>query len=77
MMRIGKNELVHDRVIPIEEIMGQIQEITLSDLHETAQYLFGQGYTQAQVGPFDEKDKAAAQMESEENQAMEAQVFAA
>lgn len=76
MMRMGKSELVHDRIIPIEEIMGKIREVTLDDLHETAKGLFGQGLTLAQVGPFDEKDKAAAQMEAEENETIEREVLA-
>jgi predicted Zn-dependent peptidase len=76
MMRMGKNELVHDRIIPIEEIMGKIQEVTLDDLHDTAKTIFSTGYTLAQVGPFDEKDKAAAQMLAEENEAIEHEVLA-
>jgi predicted Zn-dependent peptidase len=55
MMRMGKNELVYDRVIPIEEIQAKIQSVTLDDIHATAKQLLGGGeYAVAQVGPFEE-----------------------
>jgi predicted Zn-dependent peptidase len=52
MTRLGKNLLVHDRVIPIEEIIEKIQKITLDDIHEIGNGLFGSGeYASARVGP--------------------------
>jgi predicted Zn-dependent peptidase len=61
MMRIGKNELVHDRVIPIDEIMGKVQALTLDDIHDCAKYLFGTGeYTMVQVGPMEEQQGNAS-----------------
>jgi predicted Zn-dependent peptidase len=54
MTRMGKNELVHDRVIPIEEITEKVEAMTLDDVHEVAQLLFGSGeVAMAQVGPFE------------------------
>ena len=52
MMRMGKNELVHNRIIPIEEIMEKIQNITTDDIHAVGHHLFGSGeFAMAQVGP--------------------------
>jgi predicted Zn-dependent peptidase len=57
MMRMGKNELVHNRVIPIEEIMEKIQKITTEDIHDIGKQLFGSGeFAMAQVGPVEKKD---------------------
>lgn len=53
MMRIGRNELTYDRVIPIEEIMGKIIGVTLDDIAEVTEYVFGaDAYAMATVGPF-------------------------
>jgi predicted Zn-dependent peptidase len=54
MMKMGKNELTYDRVIPIEEIMAKIQEVSLDDIHDTAKDLLIPGKESiVQVGPFD------------------------
>jgi predicted Zn-dependent peptidase len=54
MMKMGKNELTYDRVIPIEEISAKIQAITLDDIHETAKALLDPAKESiVQVGPFD------------------------
>ncbi len=53
MMRIGRNELTYDRVIPIDEIMGKIIAVTLDDIAEVTEYVFGaDAYAMATVGPF-------------------------
>jgi predicted Zn-dependent peptidase len=55
MMKMGKNELTYDRVIPIEEIMASIQAVSLDDIHETAKdLLIPEKESIVQVGPFDE-----------------------
>ena len=55
MMKMGKNELTYDRVIPIEEISSNIQAVTLDDIHETAKaLLIPEKESIVQVGPFDE-----------------------
>jgi predicted Zn-dependent peptidase len=52
MMRIGRNELTYDRVLPIEEIMGKINGVTLDDVARVASHLFGDSaFSQATVGP--------------------------
>ncbi len=45
MMRIGRNELVYDRVIPTEEVMAKIVAVSLDDVAEVAEHLFGRGPT--------------------------------
>lgn len=56
MMRMGRNELTYDRVVPIDEIMTKINAVTLDDVARVAQHLFGaEKFAMATVGP-----KAAA-----------------
>ena len=56
MRRIGSNELVYDRVIPIDETMAKITAVSLDDIAEVAEYLFGgDAYALATVGPKLEK----------------------
>jgi predicted Zn-dependent peptidase len=52
MMRIGRNELVYDRVIPTEEIMQKVNAVSLDDIAHVAHHLFSDGqYAMATVGP--------------------------
>jgi predicted Zn-dependent peptidase len=52
MMRIGRNELVYDRVIPTEEIMQKVNAVSLDDIARVAHHLFSDGqYAMATVGP--------------------------
>ena len=61
MMRIGRNELTYDRVIPIEETMGKIMAVNLHDIAEVSEYLFSQdSYAMATVGPFTKASKSGS-----------------
>ena len=52
MMRIGRNELTYDRVLPIDEIVGKINAVSLDDVARVANPLFGDSaFSQATVGP--------------------------
>lgn len=52
MMRMGRNELTYDRVLPIDEIQGKINAVTLDDIARVTDYLFADdAYAQATVGP--------------------------
>ncbi len=52
MTRMGRNELVYDRVIPIEETMDKINAVSLDDVAGVAEYLFSSDeYAMATVGP--------------------------
>ena len=54
MMRIGRNELVYNRVIPIPEIMECVESVTLEDVARVAEFLFrGKEFAMATVGPFE------------------------
>ncbi len=66
MMRIGRNELTYDRVIPIDEIMGKITSVTLDDIAEVAEHIFGaDAYAMATVGPFAKPGKSGAGKKSD------------
>ena len=61
MMRIGRNELTYDRVIPIDEIMGKINAVSRDDIAQVADHLFGRdAYALATVGPFAKDGKDGA-----------------
>lgn len=52
MMRMGRNELTYDRVLPIDEIMGKINAVTLDDVARVTHHLFGDdAFAMATVGP--------------------------
>lgn len=52
MMRMGRNELTYDRVLPIEEIQAKINAVTLEDVARVSNYLFADdAYAMATVGP--------------------------
>jgi predicted Zn-dependent peptidase len=52
MMRIGRNELTFDRVIPIDEIMDRVNGVTLDAVAQVADMLFSQeAFAMATVGP--------------------------
>jgi predicted Zn-dependent peptidase len=58
MTRIGRNELIFDRVIPIDEIMSRVNAVRLDDIAQVADFLFGQEtYAMATVGPAPKKRK--------------------
>ncbi len=52
MMRIGRNELTYDRVIPTEELMDKINAVSRDDIARVSHRLFGDDqYAMATVGP--------------------------
>lgn len=58
MMRMGRNELTYDRVLPIDEIMQKITAVNLDDVAQVAQHLFGaDAYALATVGPYGKKSR--------------------
>jgi predicted Zn-dependent peptidase len=63
MMRIGRNELTFDRVIPIEEIMDRVNAVDLAGVAEVADHLFSQdAFAMATVGPTVKKKRAKKAM---------------
>lgn len=54
MRRLGSNELVYDRVIPIEETLTNINAVCRDDIARVSHHLFSGGeYAMATVGPFE------------------------
>ena len=51
MSRIGKAELVHDELLGIDEVMERIERVTLDDVREIGEQVFGSPEILAVVGP--------------------------
>ncbi len=60
MSRLGKSELVYDRLQPVDEILGKIEAVTPDDIREVAGLVLGRPKALAVVGPFDDADFSAA-----------------
>ena len=60
MSRLGKSELVHPRLEPVEEILTAIEAVTGADVQEIAAAVLGQPKALAVVGPFDNADAFTA-----------------
>ncbi|MHB8682445.1 MAG: M16 family metallopeptidase [Acidimicrobiales bacterium] len=59
MSRIGSSELLHGRVMPVDEVLARVDALTLDDVGVLAQKLAGEPRTLSVVGPFDASDFAA------------------
>lgn len=54
MQRIGKSELIHQRLITLDEILQKISKVTLEDIHDLAREMLGLfKYTLAVIGQID------------------------
>jgi predicted Zn-dependent peptidase len=51
MTRLGKAEILDDRLIPLEQVLARIDGVTLDDVHRLAAALFVQPEVLAVVGP--------------------------
>jgi predicted Zn-dependent peptidase len=60
MSRLGKSELVHPRLEPVEEILAAIEAVTPDDVREIAGAVLGQPKALAVVGPYDDPDAFTA-----------------
>ena len=60
MSRLGKSELVYDRLEPVDEVLGKIDAVTHDDVREAARLVLGRPKTLAVVGPFDDADFSSA-----------------
>jgi predicted Zn-dependent peptidase len=54
MSRLGKSELVHPRLEPVDDILARIEEVTLDDVRQVAEQVLTQPRVLAVVGPFDD-----------------------
>jgi predicted Zn-dependent peptidase len=59
MSRLGKSELVHPRLEPVDEILASIEAVTGQDVRDVAAAVLGQPKALAVVGPFDDVDSFA------------------
>ncbi|HEX6392373.1 MAG TPA: pitrilysin family protein [Acidimicrobiales bacterium] len=60
MSRIGHSQLVHRKVLAVEEVEQRLANLTLDQVNETARRWMSRPTTVACVGPFDADDLAAA-----------------
>ena len=51
MSRLGKAELVHDRLLSIDEVMARIDSVTLDQVRDIAAEVFSKPEILAVVGP--------------------------
>jgi predicted Zn-dependent peptidase len=51
MSRIGKAELVHDRLLTIDEVLQRIDAVTLDEVSEVGRTVLSRGEVLAVVGP--------------------------
>jgi predicted Zn-dependent peptidase len=54
MSRLGKSELVHPRLEPVDDILAKIEAVTVDDVRQVAEQVLAQPKVLAVVGPFDE-----------------------
>jgi predicted Zn-dependent peptidase len=58
MSRIGKAELVHGEVVPVEEILARIAAVTPDEVREVAQDVLRRPLSLGIIGPFPDRDFA-------------------
>nr|WP_083977413.1 pitrilysin family protein [Herbidospora sakaeratensis] len=60
MSRIGKSELVYDRLMSVDEVLARIDAVTAADIAEVASDVLTRPLTLAVIGPFAGKDFSAS-----------------
>jgi len=53
MSRIGAGLLLHGEVLPVDEVLGRVEALTLDDVHAAARRVVAAPRTLSVVGPFD------------------------
>ncbi|MEU6999148.1 pitrilysin family protein [Nonomuraea sp. NPDC046570] len=56
MSRIGKNELVYDELMSVDEVLSRIESVTPEDIGEVARDVLSRPLTLAVIGPYGDKD---------------------
>ncbi len=56
MSRIGAGLLLHGEVLPVDEVLGRVEALTLEDVHAAARRVVAAPRTLSVVGPFDADD---------------------
>ncbi len=60
MSRLGKSELVYDRLLGVDEVLARIEAVTVDDVRAVAAELFTVAPTLALVSPHDDPSRFAA-----------------
>lgn len=60
MSRLGKSELVYDRLLGVDEVLARIEAVTVDDVRAVAAELFTAAPTLALVSPHDDPSRFAA-----------------
>jgi predicted Zn-dependent peptidase len=55
MSRIGKSELVYEQLLPVDEILGKIEAVTLDEVRAVAAEVLAQPMTLTVIGPFEDR----------------------
>ncbi|MEV0354336.1 pitrilysin family protein [Nonomuraea sp. NPDC050680] len=60
MSRIGKNELVYDELLSVDEVLARIEAVTPDEIAEVAADVLNRPLTLAVIGPYGDKDFSSA-----------------
>jgi predicted Zn-dependent peptidase len=56
MSRIGKSELVYEELLSVDDVLAEIDAVTLDDIRAVAQDILAQPMTLTVVGPFEDRE---------------------
>ncbi|SEG61680.1 Predicted Zn-dependent peptidase [Thermomonospora echinospora] len=56
MSRLGKSELVYERLMPVDEVLARVEAVTLDDVREVGRQVLAQLDTLTVIGPFGDRD---------------------
>ncbi|WP_182897641.1 pitrilysin family protein [Microbispora sp. H10830] len=60
MSRIGKSELVYERLMTVDEVLGRIEAVTPEEIAAVAEDILNRPLTLAVIGPYTDKDFGSA-----------------
>lgn len=60
MSRIGKSELVYERLMSVDEVLARIDAVTADEIAEVASDVLRRPLTLAVIGPYGDKDFRSA-----------------
>ncbi|MEV0588152.1 pitrilysin family protein [Nonomuraea sp. NPDC050310] len=60
MSRIGKNELVYDELLSVDEVLARIEAVTPDEISEVARDVLSRPLALAVIGPYGDKDFSSA-----------------
>jgi predicted Zn-dependent peptidase len=58
MSRIGKSELVYEKLLSVDEVLAEIDAVTLDDIRAVARDILAQPMTLTIIGPFEDREFA-------------------